>query len=268
MSAVLEAAHVSVRAGGRFLLREVSLAVAAGERVALVGPNGAGKSTLLRALSGELRPHAGSVRLKDRDIAAYSSRALALHRAVLSQNITVTFPFTVAELVRMGAGERGGAATEALVERAMTEVDLLGFRNRAITTLSGGEQGRAHFARVLVQLACGEAANGPGVLLLDEPTAALDLRHQLDMAAATQRYAKTGTAIVAILHDLNLATLFADRVIVLNDGAIAADGPPAETVTDSILATVFGVNMRVSAPPPQGTPYVLPHGASAISRNG
>jgi iron complex transport system ATP-binding protein len=266
VSTVLQAQDVSVRAGLRFLLREVSLSVAAGERVALVGPNGAGKSTLIRVQSGELRPHAGAVRLKDREIGSYSPRMLALHRAVLSQNISVTFPFTVAEMVRMGAGDRSGAAIDALVDKALYEIDLSDFRDRVITTLSGGEQGRAHFARVLVQLACGEGAYGPGVLLLDEPTAALDLRHQLDMAASAKRCAERGTAVIAILHDLNLAAWFAERVIVLDRGEIVADGAPAETITDAMLHKVFGIAVEVGQAPPPGTPFVLPHGARPAAR--
>ena len=268
MSAVLDAQGISVRAGERFLLRDVAMTVAPGERVALVGPNGAGKSTLIRVLSGELRAHAGAVRLKGEDIRSYPPRVLALHRAVLSQNIAVTFPFTVSEMVRMGAGDRGGARVGALIDNALDEVDLTDFRDRIITTLSGGEQSRAHFARVLVQLACGEAAHGPGVLLLDEPTAALDLRHQLDIAASAKRCAARGTAVIAILHDLNLAALFAERVIVLDRGAIAADGAPAETITDAMLDSVFGVAAQVGQAPPAGIPFVLPYAARSVARDG
>src|SRR6185503_9922541 len=167
-------------------------------------PNGAGKSTLLRTLSGELKPGAGSVRLKDNSLAHYAPRDLALHRAVLSQSTHVAFPFTVGEVVRMGAGDRQGRVIDDLAERALADVDLAAFHDRIITTLSGGEQQRAHFARVLVQLACGEAAHGPGLLLLDEPTASLDLRHQLDVMAAASARAARGVTVVAILHDLNL----------------------------------------------------------------
>ena len=170
-----------MRAGGKTLLDAVTLAFAPGECVAIVGPNGAGKTTLLRLLCGELKPRSGAVRLKGRDVASYTPRTLAEHRAVLSQDITVVFPFTVAEIVRMGAGDRRGPRIEALVADALREVDLAALGERIITTLSGGEQQRAHFARVLVQLACGEAVHGPGVLMLDEPTASLDLRHQLDL---------------------------------------------------------------------------------------
>jgi iron complex transport system ATP-binding protein len=264
MNAVIAASGITCRVGPKTLLDRVSLSVASGEFVALVGPNGAGKSTLLRTLSGELKPGAGSVRLKDAPLAHYAPRDLALHRAVLAQSTHVAFPFTVGEVVRMGAGDRHGRVIEDLAERALADVDLAAFHDRIITTLSGGEQQRAHFARVLVQLACGEAAYGPGLLLLDEPTASLDLRHQLDMLEAVGRCARRGVAVVAILHDLNLATLAADRIVVLDGGRVAADGIPAQTVTDDLLARVFKVASAVSRLPPAGVPFVLPHGITTL----
>ncbi|MPZ58210.1 MAG: heme ABC transporter ATP-binding protein [Rhizobiales bacterium] len=266
MMPAVEASAISVRIGASTLLHDVSLSLEAGTTVAVVGPNGAGKSTLLRTLAGELKPSSGTVRLKGRRISSYSAGALALHRAVLSQSISVAFPFTVADIVRMGAGERAGPAVAALVEAALAEVDLEGFRDRIIMTLSGGEQQRAQFARILVQVACGEAAQGPGVLLLDEPTASLDLRHQLDVLEIARRCAARGVTVVAILHDLNLAALFAERVIVLDRGHIAGDGPPSETITDAILEDVFGVAGAVGRAA-AGLPTVLPHAARPAGRD-
>lgn len=258
MTPAVEILSVSVRAGSAVILDRVSVEVQAGMRVAVVGPNGAGKTSLLRTIAGEQRPHAGRLRLKGRDVASYGAAALALHRAVLSQHVTVAFPFTVAEIVRMGAGPRRGHAVDALVEAALEEVDLSAFHDRIMTTLSGGEQHRAHFARVLVQLACGEKEHGPGLLLLDEPTASLDLRHQIAFAEVTRRRASQGTAVIAVLHDLNLATTFADRILVLDRGRIAADGSPDVTITPSMLEEVFGVRpaQEPFAVPP--TPFVLP----------
>jgi iron complex transport system ATP-binding protein len=262
MNPVIAASAITVRAGGKALLSGVSLEVAAGETVALVGPNGAGKSTLLRVLSGELKPASGAVALKGRPLAAYAPRELALHRAVLSQATHVAFPFTVGEVVRMGAGDRHGRTIDDLAEAALADVELSAFRDRIITTLSGGEQQRAHFARVLLQLACGEAAHGPGLLLLDEPTASLDLKHQLDLIEAVGRCSRRGVAVVAILHDLNLAALSADRIVVLDRGAVAASGKPSETVTDDVLGRVFGVANAVNRVPVPGAPFILPHGAT------
>ena len=259
MTAALAAASVTVRVGAKALLEEVSLTIAPGETVALVGPNGAGKSTLLRVLAGEIAPQAGTVTLRGRPLPSYRPRALALHRAVLSQHTTVAFPFTVAEVVRMGAGDARGAKVDALVEAALAEVDLTAFGERLITTLSGGEQQRAHFARVLVQLACGEALHGPGLLLLDEPTASLDLRHQLDLIEATQRCRTRGITVIAVLHDLNLAALFAHRIVVLDRGRITADGAPRDILTDAMLERVFGVAGAIGRVPAPDMPFVLPH---------
>jgi iron complex transport system ATP-binding protein len=258
MTPILEAENVSVRVGTKMLLDHVSLRLTAGESLAVAGPNGAGKSTLLRVLSGEICPGTGVVRVRGRDLRSLSPRLLAYHRAVLPQSTSVTFPFTVAEVVRMGAGNASGAKVDALVDEALAAVDLSTFRERAVPTLSGGEQQRTHFARTLVQLRCGEEAVGPGLLLLDEPTASLDLRHQLDIAALTRQCSARSIAVVAILHDLNLATLFADRLLVLDRGRLAADGRIGDTITDDLLASVFRIEVGVSRLPPQGVPFVLP----------
>jgi iron complex transport system ATP-binding protein len=265
MTAAIEAVRVSVHAGQLTLLDTVSLEIRPGESVALVGPNGAGKSTLLRVLSGELNPHFGAVMLKGRNVRTYAARHLARHRAVLAQSLHVAFPFTVEDVVRMGAGESSVAAVAALVDAALANVDLCAFRHRIITSLSGGEQQRAHFARVLVQLACGERMFGPGVLLLDEPTASLDLRHQLDIAAVARRCVARGVAVVAILHDLNLASLFAERIVVLDRGRIAADGRPDQTITNALLKSVFQVADAVGRTPPPPAPFVLPHAARPVT---
>jgi iron complex transport system ATP-binding protein len=255
-----------VRVGTKALLDDIDLSIPAGERVALVGPNGAGKSTLLRAMSGDISPSAGLVLLKDRDPRRYSPRELSLHRALLSQTVSVAFSFTVAEIVRMGAGERSGDAIAAMVERALADVDLSPFRDRIIGTLSGGEQQRAHLARVLVQLECGEAHVGPGILLLDEPTASLDLRHQLDIVGLMRRCADRGITVVAVLHDLNLAAVAADRIVVLDRGKLAGSGAATEVITDEMLVRVFGVTGAVSRYPSPDAPFVLPHMATAMGR--
>jgi iron complex transport system ATP-binding protein len=244
MTAALEATSMTVRVGVRTLLDQVTLAITPGETVALVGPNGAGKSTLLRVLAGEIAPQAGTVALRGRPLKSYSARTLALHRAMLSQHTTVAFPFTVTDVVRMGAGDRGGA--DALVASALAEVDLTAFGERIITTLSGGEQQRAHFARVLVQLACGEAIHGPGLLMLDEPTASLDLRHQLDLLEATRRRRARGT-VVAVLQ-INLGVV-CRRIVVLDHGRIV---PTARQPRSSIMRcwSVRGHRCDQAAPSP------------------
>ncbi len=265
MSPAVEALQISVHAGPKALLDGVTLSIGPGETLALVGPNGAGKSTLLRTVAGELACGSGTVRLKGREPRSYGARTLALHRAVLSQSVHVAFPFSVTEVVRMGAGERRGRAVDAMVESALERVDLGDFRDRIIGTLSGGEQQRAHFARIMVQLACGEAEHGPGVLLLDEPTASLDLRHQIDIVDAARACAGRGTAVVAVVHDLNLATLFAGRIAVLDRGRLACDGAPGDVVTEDVVRRIFGVTGAAGQIPPDGAPFVLPHRARKAS---
>jgi iron complex transport system ATP-binding protein len=268
MTVAISTNTLSVRVGAKRLLDRISLEIRQGETVALVGPNGAGKSTLLRTLAGEIAASDGEVSLKGRAPKAWHPRELALRRAVLSQNVSVTFPFTVAEIVRMGAGECSAKSIESMADVALCDVDLAGFQDRIIGTLSGGEQQRVHFARVMVQLACGEEAHGPGILLLDEPTANLDLRHQLDFVTAVTNCAARGTTTIAIVHDLNLAIMLADRIVVLDHGHIAADGAPADTINDKVLRDVFGVLTAVGRTPDASLPFVLPHLAQKISAGG
>ncbi len=261
MNALVEASEIAVRLPGKALIERISLRIAPGSAVAMIGPNGAGKSTLLRVISGDRTPSSGVIRLMGRAPADYDPRELALRRAVLAQTVSVAFPFSVIEVVRMGAGERTGPAIEAMVEEALSEVDLLHMRDRVVNTLSGGEQQRTHFARVLVQLACGEARNGPGLLLLDEPTSSLDLRHQLDLLSSARRCVARGVAVVAVMHDLNLAAMFADRILIMKGGRIVRDGPPSRTITESNVSDVFGVTSAVGVLPPESIPFSLPHSA-------
>lgn len=253
---MLEARAVSVRIGRATLLDNISVALHGGETVAIVGPNGAGKSTLLRALSGDQRCSAGGVHLKGRTLASFVPHELAQHRAVLSQHINVGFPYTVEDIVMMGAGDRARAAALPLADAAIGELDLETLRYRELPTLSGGEQQRAHFARVLVQLSCGEQQHGPGVLLLDEPTSSLDLRHQIALLEIAKCRARAGFAAVAVLHDLNLAVRFADRLIVLDSGRLYADGKTAQTVTGDLIRNVFKVETSVGQD--DGRPFILP----------
>ena len=263
MRPIIETHSVTMRINGATLVDGIDLSVGNGEMVAIVGPNGAGKSTLLRLLSGDLQLTQGRIELKQADLRSYSASQLATHRATLSQHVNVTFPFTVEEIVRMGAGDMGIAAAHPLVEAAMDEVAVRPLRGRQLPTLSGGEQQRTHFARVLVQLACGEALHGPGLLLLDEPTSSLDLRHQIELVEIASRRARNGTAVIAILHDLNLAVRFASRIIVIHRGAVAADGRPAQTITDGLIRKVFEVCVDIQHHG-DGSPVLLPQAMKSI----
>jgi len=245
---------VSAERGGRRVVDGVDLAVHAGEVVALVGPNGAGKSTLLSLMAGDLRPAAGRVVIDGRDVAAWSPPELAVRRAVLPQRHTLSFPFTVADVVAMGrtpwAGTDAEDGDEAAIAEAMRATDVEEFADRPFTALSGGEQARVALARVLAQ--------GTGFLLLDEPTAALDLHHQELVLGVARRRARAGTGVLVVLHDLGLAAAHADRIVVLSRGAVAAAGTPHEVLTEDLLTDVYRHPIEVIPHPRTGTPLVIP----------
>jgi iron complex transport system ATP-binding protein len=248
------AAAADVVRGGRRVLRGVDLTVAAGEVVAVVGPNGAGKSTTVGVLAGDLTPGAGSVSVFGRPVGAWRHAELALRRAVLPQHTTVAFPFTVAQVVAMGrvpwAGTPDAADDEAVVAEAMAATEVTGFATRTFGTLSGGERARVALARVLAQRT--------PLLLLDEPTAALDLRHQDLVMRVAVAHARGGGAVLAVLHDLNLAAAHADRVAVIADGRLAACGEPPVVLTPDLLSEVYQRDIEVIEHPRTGAPLVLP----------
>lgn len=248
--------RVTLRYGLRPVLDAVSLAIHPGEVVVLAGANGAGKSTLLRALAGDLAPTSGSVRLDGADIARMRPAALAARRGVLPQASSLAFPFTVLEVVRLGSSSRS-AIRSGVAETMLERVDLAGFGPRLFQELSGGERQRVHLARVLCQVDA-PGSDAPRYLLLDEPTTGLDLRHQLAILDIARGFAAKGNGVLAILHDLNLAAMVADRIGMLAGGKLLALGPPAEVVRAEILARAFGIDAEVGVAPPPPAPFVLP----------
>jgi iron complex transport system ATP-binding protein len=250
MTSSLLAQEVGVVTGGRWLLREVDLAVSPGEVVALVGPNGAGKSTLLRALAGDVALASGRVLIDGRPVESYRPHDLALRRAVLPQQTIVQFAFTVREIVEMGRGPRRGQDDEAVVAAVLAKTETDHLADRPYPFLSGGEQARVTLARVLAQEA--------PIVLLDEPTAALDLRHQQLVMRLARAIAAAGGIVVTVLHDLNLAANFADRIALLGDGRLLAVGAPWETLTGPLLSDLFRCPITVTPHPVSGCPLVLP----------
>ncbi|MFJ2890340.1 heme ABC transporter ATP-binding protein [Streptomyces sp. NPDC087305] len=248
-----EAEDLHVQLGGRKVLHGVSVSVRAGEVLALVGPNGAGKSTLLGALAADLAPVAGVVRINGRAVGEWSARELALRRAVLPQAAALSFPFTVEDVVRMGRAPHGGDAgeDEVAVAEAMAQAEVTGFALRPFSALSGGERARVALARVLAQRA--------PLLLLDEPTAALDLRHQELVLRLCRERARAGDAVVVVLHDLALAAAYAHRVAILRAGRVAADGPPEVVFTEELLSDVYDQAVEVFPHPRTGAVVVTPH---------
>ncbi|MBZ6195173.1 heme ABC transporter ATP-binding protein [Streptomyces olivaceus] len=249
-----EAEALRVLLGGRPVLDGVDVRVRAGEVLALVGPNGAGKSTLLGALAADVPAAEGVVRVHGRPVSAWSAPELALRRAVLPQSASLSFPFPVEEVVRMGrapwAGGDEADEDDAVVADAMSRTEVTGFAGRPFSALSGGERARVALARVLAQRA--------PLLLLDEPTAALDLRHQELVLRLCRERARAGDAVVVVLHDLALAAAYADRVAVLRAGRVAADGPPAEVFAEELLSEVYGQPVEVLPHPRTGALLVLP----------
>jgi len=231
----LRAHGVGVVLGDAEILREVDLEVAGGELVALVGPNGAGKSTLLSALAGDLDLDTGEVLLDGHDARRVRPRDLARSRSVLPQQGRLAFGFAVREVVAMGrapwARTEREDHDEAVVEASMVRTEVTHLSTRSYPTLSGGERARTDLARVLAQ--------DTEVVLLDEPTAALDIKHQEAVLAVARDLARAGRAVVVVLHDLSLAAGYADRVCVLSGGRVRADGTPREVLTDDLLTEVY-----------------------------
>lgn len=240
----LVALAVEAGYGARRVLRRVDLTLEPGGLIALVGPNGAGKSTLLRAFAGLIRPTSGSVTLDGVDVLGMSRAALASRIAVVPQSFDTLFPFTVREIVGLGRSARLGLlawptiADREAVERAIRDQELAGLADRRVDALSGGERQRVVLAMALAQEA--------SVLLLDEPTAHLDPSHQRGVLLRVAELARTRNVVTfAVLHDLNLAAL-ADRVVVLDDGSVVADGPPAMALAGEVVGRVFGDGLVVS----------------------
>ena len=259
---MLEARHVTFTVGQKHLIRNVDMRAAPGQVVAIVGPNGAGKSTLLKALAGELHPSSGIVCLDGEPVSRMTAARLAERRAVMPQSTHLAFPFTVREVVGLGRSVPGfgdeRSERHRVVDEAMQRADLTALADRTYTTLSGGERQRVHLARALCQLDASKDYPGTRVLLLDEPTASLDLAHQILILEEARRIARENTVVVAVLHDLNLAYAYADQVALMSLGKISACGHPRHVLTDVLLSDVFGCEVRVNATPHNDLPYVLP----------
>jgi iron complex transport system ATP-binding protein len=253
---MLALAHVSAGYGRRHVLQDVTWNVAPGEFVGLIGPNGCGKTTLLRVLSGVLPMTAGEVRVRGTPLREIDRRQLARTLACLLQDLSLELAFTVRELVLLGRSPHlprfGGEAPRDLqiAQQAMELADVSHLADRRVTELSGGERQRVLIAMCLAQ--------EPQVLLLDEPTSHLDIGHQLsllDLIAKLNR--TTGVTVVAVLHDLNLAAEYCRRLLVLEQGRVAALGTPEEVLTPETIRRVYGVTVRVERNPLSGRPHVV-----------
>jgi len=265
---MLEAREVHVRCNGRALLAGVSLAIASGEVVGLVGPNGAGKSTLLGVLAGLRPPSGGGVWLGGRALRTYDVQALARVRAVLAQASRFDFPLTALEVVLLGrlphCRGRESERDHDIAAQALSAVDAIDLAQRRLPTLSGGERQRVQLARVLAQIWEPTSDASERFLLLDEPNAGLDLSHEHRILGLIRRLCREqGIGVIVVLHDLQLASRYADRVMVLKEGRVLTAGPPERALTRDALLRAYGVDVDI-LPGPLGV-LLYPRTAVALA---
>jgi iron complex transport system ATP-binding protein len=250
------AESVTYRVGSVTLVSDVDLVAQPGELLVVLGPNGAGKSTLLELLAASLHPTVGRVTLHGTDTSLASTSELALLRAVLSQRSRGDIPYSVTEIVSMGRFPHRGEATNsaaidrAMVADAMDRTDTARFARRIYATLSGGEQTRVSLARVVAQ--------DTPIVFFDEPTTALDVAHRERIMREIVSIARQGRTVIAVLHDLNAAAAYADRIVLMNQGRLVSTGSPREVLTEDLLTEVYGQAMVVVDHPFRDGPLVLP----------
>ncbi len=253
MSEVYALDDLRVRFGQAEILRGLSLTFGEAALIAIVGPNGAGKSTMMSVLSGVLNPYEGSCRFRGREVSAWNKRQFAKQMSFVPQTVRLEFPFTAEQVVYMGRTPYCNGLFESpndgkVVRRAMETTDSWQFADRDFRALSGGERQRVVLAGALAQ--------EPEVLLLDEPTSYLDLKHQVRTYDLLRRLAREGLTVLAVTHDLNLAASYADRIVVLSNGAVAADGTVEEVLREKLLHDVFEVRAEIREGP-RGRPWVF-----------
>lgn len=254
---VMNLTDVRFERGGSALIDQVSAQFCAGQISSIMGGNGAGKTTLLRLMSGEYPLSAGALDFFDRSLSGWPAMDRARRLAVLPQQSHLNFPFTVREVVRMGRTPHasGRRRDEGIVDEAMREADVDWLADRFYTQLSGGEQQRVQLARVLAQV--WPQAGEPGLLLLDEPAASLDVAHRQLLESVVKRMAAEGLAVVMVLHDFNMAARCSDQVLLLRCGRLVSSGSPQQLFTEKHLSEVFAAPIRVLIDQTSGLPMVL-----------
>jgi iron complex transport system ATP-binding protein len=260
----IQAKDIPFSYSNRPLFDGLSVSVGEGEFVGLVGPNGSGKTTFLNLLSRVLRPSRGSIMVDGSDIKSFSARALAQRLAVVPQEAPIIFPFTVSEVVLMGRAPHLQTILEReedfeIADEAMKMTGVKHLASRPVTNLSGGERQGVIIARALAQR--------PSILLLDEPTAFLDIKHQVDIYdILTGLNRERRMTILAVSHDLNLASHYCERVLVFKEGRLMFDGPPGRAITSDTVRDVYGANVLVRTDERTGRPFVLPIRSGAHER--
>ncbi|MGG3835969.1 ABC transporter ATP-binding protein [Paenibacillus dendritiformis] len=253
---ILQAEHISKSYGSRSVLNDVSLTVRAGEWVGIIGPNGSGKSTLLSLLSGADSPAGGRIELKGRSLRSYTRKALSQTMAVLLQESLPPIGYSVREVVEMGRFPYQswfGSETEdsgPYIDSIMERLQLTELEERPIDRLSGGQRQRVALAKLMAQ--------SPSIVLLDEPTTYLDIRYQVQFMDVVRDWQQDcGLTVVSVLHDLNLAALYCDRLVVVHEGRIAADGAPEEMMSPDVIARYFDTRAAIVPHPGNGRPQLL-----------
>lgn len=258
---MIAAENISYLVKSKAILRGVSLEMRSGEILAVVGQNGAGKSSLLKILCGDRKPTGGAVKMENILLADWKLADCAKFRAVLPQDSGLNFPFTVSEVVLMGRAPHLGKTESAfdyeIAEAALAKFEVADLKDRIYPTLSGGERQRVQLARVLAQIWEPTAANQSRYLFLDEPTSSLDLAHQQQTLKSVKAFAREGVGVFLILHDLNLTAQYADRVLVLQNGAVLAVDTPENIFTAPLLKQAFGVEAVVSKHPFFDCPLIV-----------
>ena len=244
---------VSLKLDNRQILKDVSLEINEGEIVSVIGPNGAGKSTLLNVLTGDINPDSGEIFYDDKQLKQISIQERAFTRSVMSQMQTLVFNFSVKDVIEMGWLQRGNLDFSnnfsMAFENVTKECNVHNLIHRKFNSLSGGEQRRVHFARTLLQLWRPSESNDPRYLLLDEPTANLDLSSEMLLMNILKKRASLNVGILVILHDLNLASHFADKIAIIKDGEIMAFGEPEKIMEDAFLTSIYEVPIKVKHDP-------------------
>jgi iron complex transport system ATP-binding protein len=253
---MLQVEGLHLKRGSNDVLLGIDLQLSPGQVVGVLGPNGAGKSSLLGVMCGELAPDRGNVTLQGRPLTDWAGPERARHLAVLPQVSSLGFSFKVEEVVAMGRmpHDTGQRRDAEIVAEALQAADASHLVGRSYLALSGGERQRVHLARVLAQLWPGEEGT---TLLLDEPTSMLDPLHQHTTLEAVRRFADSGAAVLVILHDLNLAARYCDRILLLESGRCHALATPPEVLTPASLKVVFGIDVLVQAHPERGHPLII-----------
>ncbi|MBQ4812318.1 heme ABC transporter ATP-binding protein [Pseudoalteromonas luteoviolacea] len=255
---MLECKNIGITRGNKRIIHDLSFSAKQGEFIVLLGENGAGKSTLLSAICDDLE-YSGKVLLNDKPMQSFGSQALATQRAMLLQNNRVNFAFSAAELIAMGRypyHESTQNQADA-VNEIIAQMSLEPLADRDVTVLSGGEFQRVQFARCIAQLDAHKKQTTGKLMLLDEPTSALDLHHQHATLSKAQAFADQGNTVIAVLHDLNLASLYADRVLLLHHGNIYHDGKPKDVLQPDVLQPIYRAGMQINLHPSFQIPMIF-----------